>query len=359
MTKKKIRRVVIVLSITILLIVIAQIVKATQKDPEIILPVRPVKVLEMTKNEGSFTRTYPGLVKASQIVELTFEVNGRINEMPVVEGDAVEEGELIARLDPTDYVNRRDAARAQYDTAQSNLERSISLYERDMISQVELETRQATFDVNTADFNIAQKAVDDTYIYAPFSGAISARHVDLHEQVQSQQSIMTLEDLRSIDVTINIPERTVRHFNKYNVNVFAIFEQDSDHQYTLEVKEFSSTPDPQTKTYKATLTMPRPTGFNIFPGMAVKVLLDGELKNGSSQDVFIVPSSAFFSNPAGETLVWVVKESDMTIHSRIVETGTMNDGYVEITSGLESGEIIAIAGVSQLMEEQTIRYYNQ
>ena len=359
MSKKKLKRVIIVLAVTIALIIIAQIIKATQKEPEVVLPVRPVKVMELSLNEGDFTRTYPGVVKASQIVELTFEVNGRINEMPVVEGETVEEGDLIARLDPTDYVNRRDAAKAQYDTAQSNLDRSKSLFERDMISQVELETRQATFDVNMADFNIAQKAVDDTYIYAPFAGVISARYVDLHEQVQSQQAIMTLEDLTDIDVTINIPEKTVRHFNKYKVNVFAIFDQDKEKQYVLEVKEFSSAPDPQTKTYKATLTMERPEGFNVFPGMAVKVLLDGELKTEIPEDVFIIPASAFFSNPAGETLVWVINDSDMTVSSRKVDTSTMIDGYIEVKTGLESGEIIAIAGVSQLMEDQKIRYYNQ
>lgn len=359
MSKSKMKRVIIVLAVTITLIVIAQLIKMNQKDPEIVLPVRPVKVMELTVNEGSFTRSYPGLVKASQIVDLTFEVNGRINEMRVVEGQTVKEGDLIARLDPTDYVNRRDAARAQYETARSNLERSESLYQRDMISKVELETRQATFDVNMADYNIAQKAVEDTYIYAPFSGVISARYVDLHEQIQSQQPIMTLEDLRYIDITVNVPENTVRHFNNYIINAFALFEQDKENQYDLEVKEFSATPDPQTKTYRATLTMPRPQGFNVFPGMAVSVLLDGKLKNNTAQDVFIVPASAFFSNPAGETLVWVVDESDMTVHSTKVETGSLSDGYIEITSGVESGDIIAIAGVSQLMENQTIRYFNQ
>ncbi|MDC7232058.1 MAG: efflux RND transporter periplasmic adaptor subunit [Spirochaetales bacterium] len=359
MSKNKMKRVILVLAGTIAIVAAAQLVKAFQKEPEIELPVRPVKVMTLEKNAGSFTRNYPGVVKSSQIVELTFEVNGRISEMPVGEGERVQQGDLIARLDPTDYLNRRDAAKAQYDTAKSNLDRSISLYERDMISQVELETRQATFDVNMADYNIAQKALNDTYIYAPFDGVISARYVDLFEQVQSQQPIMTLEDLRKIDVTVNVPETTVRHFNKYNINVFATFEENSDTQYALTVKEFSSAPDPQTKTYRVTLTMDRPEGISIFPGMAVKVVIDGKLKGGTPEDVYIIPLAALFSNPAGDTLVWVVNEQDMTVQSRKVETRTLSDGFVEVTSGLEDGEVIAIAGVSQLMEDQEIRYYNQ
>ncbi|MDC7239569.1 MAG: hypothetical protein PQJ50_04335, partial [Spirochaetales bacterium] len=91
----------------------------------------------------------------------------------------------------------------------------------------------------------------------------------------------------------------------------------------------------------------------------VRVLLNARLKDGSEEDVFIVPLSALFSNPAGESQVWILDESDMTVSSRAVETGTISDDYINITSGIESGETIVTAGVSQLMEGQTVRYYNQ
>jgi len=357
MNKKKLKRVIFVLAIAAVLIITAQIIKSLQPEPEIVIPVRPAKVMELTENQGSFTRRYPGQVKASRTVDMTFEVMGQVVELAVAEGSQVEQGDLLARLDPQDYQNRRDAIRAQYDTAKSNMERAKILFEKNMISQVEMESKQAEYDVRLADYNIAQKALNDTYMYAPFSGIIANRSVELYEQVQARQPIMTLEDLREIDIDINIPENTVRIFDQYKINVYARFDRGPEDSYPLKVKEFSTTPDVQTKTYKATMTMERPNDFPVFPGMSVNVILNAELKDEMEKGNFVVPVSSVFSDESGQSRVWIVNTEAMTVHARPVTTDSLTADTVELAGGVQPGEIIVTAGVSQLMEGQKIRFF--
>ena len=64
---------------------------------------RPVKLLTVTENNGAKLREFPGVVEAAKVAQLTFRVAGEITELPVRPGAEVKQGDLIARLDPTDY----------------------------------------------------------------------------------------------------------------------------------------------------------------------------------------------------------------------------------------------------------------
>ncbi len=349
---------VLTLLVVGMLIVVAQLVQIFDKEPEPVLPPRPVKTITIAENQGSFTRTYPGVVRSSQIADLSFEVAGELVELLHGEGDVVTQGTLLARLDATGYENRLAASRAQYNEAKSNLERAQSLYQQELISQVEMETRQASFDVALAELNISQKLVDDTYLYAPFDGRLSARYVERFEKVQVGTVIMSLENQENIDVVINLPENTVRNIDQYKINAFAVFPAREEEHYPLSLKEFSTNPDVQTRTYRVTLNMPMPQGFSVVSGMSIQVILNATpLKEPSQgEQTFILPQSALIADSEGFTVVWLVQE-DRTVVPRRVETGNLKDGSVEILSGIQEGDVVVIAGVSQLIEGQVVRFY--
>jgi multidrug efflux pump subunit AcrA (membrane-fusion protein) len=94
--------------------------------------------------------TFPGTVQAADRAELAFRVSGPLVELPVVEGDLVEQGQLIARIDPRDYQIAVAQAKASFDQAVADAARFKRLYEREAVALAELEVRIALRDVSEA-----------------------------------------------------------------------------------------------------------------------------------------------------------------------------------------------------------------
>ena len=112
-----------------------------QQEQERAPVVRPVRIL--TIGDGSIGRSlaFSGQVRAGETAELGFEVAGRIIELPVVEGQQVNQGDMLARLDPADFQARLDQADANYRQAQSTFERYMEIVERGAVSRQELYLR--------------------------------------------------------------------------------------------------------------------------------------------------------------------------------------------------------------------------
>ena len=92
--------------------------------------VRPIKTMLVGEAEG-IGRNYPGNVQASQRVNLSFRVSGPLIELPVKEGEFMEKGSKLAKIDPRDYYIALNEAKARQIEAQADYDRYRDLYERD------------------------------------------------------------------------------------------------------------------------------------------------------------------------------------------------------------------------------------
>lgn len=98
---------------------------------------RPVKTMLIGGEVAGDFRQFPGVVDAIQRAELSFRVQGKIVEILVKEGDMVDKGQLLARLDQTDYQIVLNDRKASYKTAEANFERAKTLLAKDAISKVD------------------------------------------------------------------------------------------------------------------------------------------------------------------------------------------------------------------------------
>ncbi len=117
--------------------------------------------------------------------------------------------------------------------------------------------------------NIATKALDDTHLRPPFTGVIANTFADRFENVQAKQSVLSLQDISSVEVEVSVPEkRVVRALeDKGKFRFAATFDYLPDREFEVSVKEFSTEADPVTQTYTATFAMPAPDDVLIMPGM--------------------------------------------------------------------------------------------
>ena len=318
--------------------------------------IRPVKMMAIASGGEAFKRAFPGKVQASQEVDLSFKVSGPLIELPVKEGKGVKKGQLLARIDPRDFKTNLDQAKARSLEAQQQFKRYKDLYIQKQVSKADFDKYKSSSDVARAEQTDARHALEDTYLKAPFAGVIAEKFVDNFQDVQAKQPIVSLQNVSSIEIHINVPEALMAMaMDKKDAIAMAEFSTAPGKQYKLSVKEFSTRADPQTQTFQVTLLMKQPEDVNVLPGMTANVVVTGASTEGTD-DQIVIPAIAVFADESGTSHVWVVNPKTNKTHRRKVTTGNLTGKEsIRITGGLAPGEMIAIAGVTQLREGMKVR----
>jgi RND family efflux transporter MFP subunit len=322
--------------------------------------VRPVKT--MVVGEGaSGTNSFPGTVQAANRVKMSFRVGGPLIDFPIKEGEKVKKSQLLARIDPRDFQISVDKAKAEFNKADADYKRYQQLYEKEAVPLADLELRQAQRDVAKSILDDAKANLDDTYLRAPFKGEIGETYFERGEDVKAKEPVLGLYGTDVVEVFIHVPEAYKAALDPNLTNerkITAKFSFVPDREFDLLLTELSAAADPQTQTYKATLSMPKPEGVNIQPGMTAEVLVYAlQADEGKSRSDFVVPAVAVFTGDDASQFVWVVDPTDMIIHRRDVEVGAVTGtSNITILSGLTAGDRIVIAGVTTLRDSMKVSY---
>ncbi len=326
--------------------------------------VRPVKIHEIGALDEQTKREYPGSIRAYQHADMGFEVDGRITEFLVTEGEFVEQNAVLARLDDRDYRAALEASEADLRKAESDLTRSLSIFEQDSgaISQETIDTHQRAVDVAVARLKVSEKAVEDTELRAPFAGRMARKLVEDFQNVQAKEPVLVLQDTSILEIEIDVPERDVAQAtsNKSNeeltesINPEIIVSAVPDRSFPGWVKEYATTADPVTRTFAVRLNFDNPGGINILPGMTARVRIVTNPERAWS-----VPVGTAQGGDTGEAFVWKVDPDNMTVSRANVELGDVMDERVQIVGGLETGDLVAVSGVARLRDGMQVRPYER
>lgn len=330
-----------------------------QKEP----PVRPVKIHVIGSLKSTAIREYPGTIRAFQTADMGFEVSGRVTEFLVQEGDLVEKDTVLARLDSRDYDAELKVTQANLDKAQADLTRSENIYKEDpgAISEADIERDKQAVKVTQAHLEIAQKAVADTELRAPFAGVLARKLVEDFANVLAKQSILILQDNSVLEIEVAIPERDFVSRKNQNETKEETTERTApkvivsslpDREFPATIKEFATTADPVTRTFPVKLNFENPEDVNILPGMTarVRVVID-------PQSAWSVPANAAQADENEKPYVWKVDSANMTVSKSPVELGPLTGDRVLLTSGVEEGDLVVISGVTSLREGIQVRKY--
>lgn len=336
------------------------LIGCSERPQEVKQVIRPVKTMVVGGASSDFQRTFTASVRASDRVELAFQVPGKLIELPVKKGENVEQGDLIGRLDPRDYKSNLQSAQAEYDKALANFKRGDELVEKGFISRTDYDRLRARRDVTAAELDKAKKALDDTSLKAPFGGVVAQRFVENFTEVRAKQKIISLQDTSLLELVIYVPEHIVammRQGGARDVKLYATFAAIPGEEYPLTIKEFSTQADAKTQTFEYVLTMPRPDGRNILPGMTANVYAARtDIDENQMPASVTIPAIAVFADEKSQPHVWIIKQPENTAHARKVATGKLSGtDQIEILDGIKAGELIAIAGVGQLREGMQVR----
>ena len=164
-------------------------------------------------------------------------------------------------------------AKASYRKADADYNRALSLYETEAIAARELDQQRSARDVAKAGLEDAQANLDDTVLKAPFSARVGRTFVENFQDVRSKQAILSLVDVSSVEIVIDIPEKVMARATSRSIGrLTASFDSAPNRTFDLAIKEFETEADPRTQTFRVTLLLAKPEGINILPGMTAKVL---------------------------------------------------------------------------------------
>lgn len=322
-------------------------IEPTQSAPVL----RPVRTTQIQPAGTQTWRELPGVVDAAQKADLSFRISGKLETLEVNEGDIAKNGQLLARLEATDYRIQLESRQAEYDQARADYERGLTLVDKGVISRSDFDKLRTQHASAKANLETVKQNLEYTFLRAPFAGLIAKRHVDNFEDVGAGQSVYTLQDTSSLTVKVNVPESLMIHVQRgTRPELFALFDAIPDRQFPLTLKEVSLQADESTNTFEVTLSMPGVEDYSVLPGMSVTVR--GERDPGRSSDtpVVYVPAHAVLEDNDGR-YVFVAKPTGSgrgIIERRSVETGDLSGFGLEITSGLDGGDEVVTAGMSKM-----------
>jgi membrane fusion protein, multidrug efflux system len=329
--------------------------------------VRPIKMMTVTSRTDAVQLKFPGMVRAAKRADLAFQVGGTLRQFPLDEGQVVKEGQLIGQLDQRDFKNNLRNAQGQFEKAKAALESAQSEHDRILriqkqdpgaASESMVVLRRQELDQSKAEIDSAQAAVDTardqlgyTTLRAPFGGVISKRYVDNYQEIRAKEPIVSLDDVSSVEILVDVPELIVATFKEDGeTQAVAEFSAAPGKQYPLTIKERATRADPKTQTYQVVFRMPQPDDINVFPGMTATVAGSTQVRE-ESREVFMVPAIAIVAGVAGKPNVWIVDKETLKVQPKAVKTGDLTGtDSIEIIDGLKSGDTIAISGVSRLRE---------
>ena len=148
---------------------------------------------------------FPGKVKAAQDISLAFRVSGTISKIHVKDGARVQEGQLLAELDPTDYQVQLDATEAEYQQIKAEAERVMALYKDNGTTPNANDKAVYGLKQITAKYKHHKDQLAYTQLYAPFNGYVQKRLFEAHETIGAGMPVIAMISGGTPEVEINLP----------------------------------------------------------------------------------------------------------------------------------------------------------
>jgi multidrug efflux system membrane fusion protein len=320
--------------------------------------VRPVKVVVVADAGEARKLDYSGSVKARTEMNL---VAGKITERHVNIGDRVEPGDLLARIDPTDYQLAVTSAEANLVAAEKQVEttglakaRADQLFAKNVTSKSQLEEaalaqEQAVSarDAAIASLDQAKNQVRYTDLRSDQSGIVTAVNADIGQVIGAGSPVVAVAVDGEKEAEIAVPEMDIAKFRPGQA-VTARFWSDAGLVLAGKVREVAGSADRLSRTFAVRVSLPNDQ--RVLLGMTATIETTGEV----GQSFISVPLSAL-SEKDGKKVVWVVKRETGTVHAREIVVSDFSGDGVNVTQGLKPGDIVVAAGTQFMSDNLKVK----
>ncbi|HEX5008921.1 MAG TPA: efflux RND transporter periplasmic adaptor subunit [Planctomycetota bacterium] len=312
-----------------------------------------------------------GYVVARRQAALSTDIQGRVVELRVEEGDHVKAGDVIARLDTSEQEATRDrikadllTARAQAEWASIDYERKAPLITAGAVSQADVDQARVERDrtaahVASLEAGLAEIEVqiNKSSVYAPFDGVITAKNAEEGEVVSSisagansRGSVATLVDFETLEVQIELAQTSLKAARE-GAPVLIYLDAFPDKGYRGRVRQIWPTADRQKATVELRAEFLE-RDEHILPEMGVRVVFTGDEQAAAAEPEVLVPERAVLR--AGDVAAVFVLDGEH-VARRDIQVDPPQRGNARVTAGLEGGETVVLDPPASLRDGQAVR----
>ena len=351
-----------------------------------------VEVAAASRADGSGPQTAlnaSGYITPRRRATIAAKITGRVTGVFFDEGTRVKEGQLLATLDDADVKRALESAKADRDAAHAAIadyevqlrNSQILLRRADQLQQAGVQTQEALDNATTAvdslkakivlarqqvaaseaRIGVAQQAVDNCTIRAPFAGIVVSKDAQVGEMVSpisagggfTRTGIATIVDMHSNEIEVDVNESYIAKVAA-GQEVTATLDAHPDKPFPAKVRTIIPTADRQKATVKVRITILNLEKYDfILPDMGVKVaFLEHEIpapkdkrKDQGPEAVAFIPKSAVRSE-AGSSFVFLFH--DGKVERRAVKLGTERGTDVAVLAGVSPGDSLVVKGPESL-----------
>ncbi|GGK13347.1 RND transporter [Yeosuana aromativorans] len=293
-----------------------------------------------------------GSVSTKQNLVIYPEFSGVLTKVYVTEGQKVNKGQLLAKIDDGGLSQQLVQLQIQADLAKTTFERQERLWNQKIGSEIQYLQAKSSYEAQSRAVDQLQQQIEKTNVRAPFSGTIDDVITDQGSVVAPGQSpLFRIVNLNNMYIETDVPERYISTVTKgKDVLVeFPILGTSLD----SKVRQAGNFINPANRTFKVEVEVPN-SDNQIKPNLTAKLKINDYTNNKA----ILIPQSIISENAEGDQYVYTVtNKSDQTANAKqvIVKTGKTQGDYIEILSGLEDGSEIIEEGARSVEDGQEIK----
>jgi len=289
-----------------------------------------------------------GAVEPVRQATVKAKVSGDVRQITVREGETVQAGQLLARIDTADLESKLierlgalDAAKAQLALAEKNRATNSALLKQNFISQNAFDNSESSLSVAhgnvksaEAQVQIARNALKDAIATSPLSGVVAKRHVQPGEKVAFDSPLVTIVDLKDLELQAMVPASDVPEL-AIGKPVELTIDGFGERRFSGRIERMNPATEPGTRAILVYVGIPNPDG-----ALRGGMFATGRIALAASMPVATLPATAVRTE-GGRTYVWTVESGKLV--RRGVATGRRDDaaGRIEIKTDLPDVPVLA------------------
>lgn len=306
-----------------------------------------VKVMKVEPVITSGGQLFSGTVEESSGSTLSFPVAGTVTQIRVEAGQRVSKGELIAVLDEATLRNTHDAAVATLEQAEDAYRRMKQLHDNNSLPEIQwVETQSKLKQAQSAE-RISKKNLADGRLYAPFSGVISSKDVEIGHNVMPGSPVVRLVKVGQVKINIPVPENEIPRVS-LGLPVSVCVQALDGKVFTGKVVEKGIAANPLSRSYDVKALIDNPSG-ELMPGMVCTL----GIGTGITDRAIILPANIIQTDEQNRNFVWI--NTGGKASKKYVVTGRFEGDGVQIVSGIFAGDEVIVEGQQKVSDGTKVK----
>lgn len=313
----------------------------SKNKPPVALEFAPADLASVESAPMSRWLPISGTMQPVRQATVKAKVSGDVRQVTVREGDAVQAGQVLVKVDTADLEARLierqgqlESARAQLAMAEKTLSTNQKLLKQSFISQNAFDNSESTMNVTRgsvksaeAQVKLAQNALRDAQAVAPLSGIVAKRHVQVGEKVAFDSPLVTVVDLKDIELQALVPAIDIPEL-KVGMPVELAVDGFGDRRVAGRIERINPSTEPGTRAILVFVGVPNPSN-ELRGGM----FATGRIALAASAPTMSLPAGAVRTE-AGQTFVWVIDDGKLVRRMVVVGRRDEESGRVEVKTAL-------------------------